>query len=118
MSNTTKKDALKAILTAFGQTTNAKTEKALLFQIAQSFQAAVEEGSIVINILELPTVTSDDNGKILGVADGAWVAIDAAVELPSVSSTDNGKILGVVDGQWDVMSADSFIRDSSVESEA
>ena len=62
MSNTTKKDALKAILTAFGQTTNAKTEKALLFQIAESFQAAVEEGSIVINILELPTVTSDDNG--------------------------------------------------------
>lgn len=89
MSNTTKKDALKAILTAFGQTTNAKTEKALLFQIAESFQTAVEEGSVVINTLELPTVTSDDNGKILGV----------------------------VDGQWAVMSIDSFIRDSTADSE-
>ena len=79
MSNTTKKDALKAIVTAFGQTTNAKTEKDLLFQIAESFQAAVEEGSIVINVLELPSVSSTDNGKVLGVIDGAW----AAMELPT-----------------------------------
>ena len=89
MSNTTKKDALRALLTAFGQTTDEKTEKGLLFQIAESFQTAVEEGSIVINVLELPTVTSDDNGKVLGV----------------------------VDGQWGVMSADSFIKDSTDESE-
>ena len=106
MSNTTKKDALKAILTAFGQTTNAKTEKALLFQIAESFQTAVDEGSIVINVLELPTVTSDDNGKVLGVSNGEWAVIDAPVELPTVSSTDNGKVLGVVEGAWDVMSTD------------
>lgn len=100
MSNTTKKDALKAILTAFGQTTNAKTEKALLFQIAESFQTAVEEGSIVINVLELPDVSASDNGKILGVVDGEWAVIDAPTELPSVSSTDNGKVLGVVEGEW------------------
>lgn len=113
MSNTTKKDALKAILTAFGQTTGAKTEKALLFQIAESFQAAVEEGSIVINVIELPSVTSADNGKILGVSNGEWAAINAPVELPTVSSTDNGKVLGVVEGTWSVMGTDSFIRDSS-----
>lgn len=89
MSNTTKKDALRALLTAFGQTTDEKTEKGLLFQIAESFQTAVEEGSIVINVLELPTVTSDDNGKVLGV----------------------------VDGQWAAMSTDSFIKDSTDESE-
>lgn len=100
MSNTTKKDALKAILTAFGQTTNAKTEKALLFQIAESFQTAVDEGSIVINVLELPDVSASDNGKILGVTNGEWAVIDAPVELPSVSSTDNGKVLGVVEGEW------------------
>jgi len=100
MSNTTKKDALKAILTAFGQTTTEKTEKALLFQIAESFQTAVEEGSIVINVLELPAVSASDNGKILGVANGVWDVIDAPTELPSVSSTDNGKVLGVVEGEW------------------
>lgn len=89
MSNTTKKDALKAILTAFGQTTDEKTEKGLLFQIAESFQTAAEEGNIVINVIELPTVTSDDNGKVLGV----------------------------VDGRWGAMSTDSFIKDSTDESE-
>lgn len=104
MSNTTKKDALKAILTAFGQTTDEKTEKGLLFQIAESFQTAAEEGNIVINVIELPTVTSDDNGKVLGVSNGEWAVIDAPVELPTVSSTDNGKVLGVVEGTWGVMS--------------
>ena len=117
MSNTTKKDALKAILTAFGQTTNAKTEKTLLFQIAQSFQTAVEEGSIVINVLELPDVSASDNGKILGVANGEWAVIDAPTELPTVTSDDNGKVLGVVDGQWDVIGTDSFVKDSTDESE-
>lgn len=106
MSNTTKKDALKAILTAFGQTTNAKTEKALLFQIAESFQTAVEEGSIVINVIELPEVSASDNGKVLGVANGSWAAIDLPTpedELPTVTASDNGKVLGVVEGAWAAM---------------
>lgn len=115
MSNATKKDALKAILTAFGQTTNAKTEKALLFQIAESFQTAVEEGSIVINVIELPAVTSDDNGKILGVSNGAWAVMDTPVELPTVSSTDNGKVLGVVEGTWAIKDMSHFIHDGLEE---
>lgn len=89
MPNTTKKDALKAILTAFGQTTTEKTEKGLIFQISDAFQTAAEEGQIVINVLELPEITS----------------------------ADNGKVLGVVDGQWAVVSTDSFIKDSTAESE-
>lgn len=74
--NTTKKDALKAILSAFGQTTTEKTEKGLIFQISDAFQTASEEGQIVINVLELPEVTNADNGKVLGVVNGKWAIKD------------------------------------------
>jgi len=74
--NRTKKDALKAILSAFGQTTTEKTEKGLLFQISQAFQSATEDGSIVVNVIELPEVTSADNGKVLGVINGKWAIKD------------------------------------------
>lgn len=74
--NKTKKDALKAILSAFGQTTTEKTEKGLLFQISDAFQSATEDGSIVVNVIELPEVTSADNGKVLGVINGKWAIKD------------------------------------------
>ena len=74
--NTTKKDALKAILSAFGKTTTEKTEKGLIFQISEAFQTASEEGQIVINVIELPEVSSSDNGKVLGVVDGKWAIKD------------------------------------------
>lgn len=74
--NRTKKDALKAILSAFGQTTTEKTEKGLLFQISDAFQSAAEDGTIVINVIELPEVTSADNGKVLGVINGKWAVKD------------------------------------------
>ena len=74
--NRTKKDALKAILSAFGQTTTEKTEKGLLFQISDAFQSATEDGSVVINVIELPEVTNADNGKVLGVINGKWAIKD------------------------------------------
>lgn len=74
--NRTKKDALKAILSAFGQTTTEKTENGLLFQISDAFQSATEDGTIVINVIELPEVTSADNGKVLGVINGKWAIKD------------------------------------------
>jgi hypothetical protein len=73
---TTKKDALKAILSAFGQTTTEETEKGLIFQISDAFQTATEEGQIVLNVIELPEVTNADNGKVLGVVNGKWAIKD------------------------------------------
>lgn len=46
---------------------------------------------------------SPDEGKVLGVVDGAWAMMDvssAGGELPEVTTDDNGKFLRVVDGAW------------------
>ena len=51
----------------------------------------------------LPTVTASDNGKKMGVANGAWAAV--AAELPAVSGSDNGKLLGVSAGAWAAVAA-------------
>ena len=51
-----------------------------------------------VAVTELPTVTSDDNGKKLGVSGGSWQAV--AAELPAVSGSDNGKVLTVSSGNW------------------
>lgn len=51
-------------------------------------------------ISALPPVTASDNGKILGVVNGAWSKVTPEQELPSVTSTDNGDLLSVVNGQW------------------
>lgn len=53
---------------------------------------------------KLPEVTSDDNGKILKVKDGAWDKGEdiSGDKLPQVSSQDNGKVLKVVQGEWNI----------------
>jgi hypothetical protein len=48
----------------------------------------------------LPTVTTDDNAKLLTVVEGKWNKATAPVELPAVTADDNGKVLKVVDGAW------------------
>ena len=49
----------------------------------------------------LPPVTSDDNGDVLTVVDGAWDKAEVPKELPTVTSVDNGDVLTVVDGAWE-----------------
>ena len=48
----------------------------------------------------LPEVTSSDNGKVMTVVEGAWVAQTPATGLPDVDATNNGQTLKVVDGVW------------------
>lgn len=52
---------------------------------------------------ELPSVTSEDNGDVLTVVEGAWAKAEPATptsELPTVTSDDNGDVLTVVEGAW------------------
>ena len=48
----------------------------------------------------VPVVSSTDNGRLMGVNNGAWAVVNAPTELPSTSSSDNGKLLGVSGGAW------------------
>ncbi len=56
-------------------------------------------GTAIGNIM-LPAVTSSNNGQILQVSNGVWVAGAAPSGLPSITSSDNGKILQVSSGTW------------------
>lgn len=50
--------------------------------------------------LELPTISSANNGQILKVINGAYAVGDAPTAVPAVTSADNGKILQVSEGAW------------------
>lgn len=80
--------------------------------------------NVTINIPSgTPSVTSSDNGKVLGVVNGQWVkknlgtlaftgavygtydgsgsaTINIPYGVPSVTTSDNGKVLTVVNGSW------------------
>ena len=49
---------------------------------------------------ELPTVSGDDNGDVLTVVEGAWSKAEVPKELPTVSGADDGSVLKVVSGAW------------------
>ena len=54
--------------------------------------------------VELPAVSTEDNGKVLEVVGGTWSvkapSASTGVGLPTVSQSDNGKFLRVVNGVW------------------
>lgn len=51
---------------------------------------------------ELPVVTSDDNGDVLAVVNGAWAKSPAPSSLPPYTSADKGKVLTVGEGSESV----------------
>lgn len=80
--------ALKAYFTkVHGKTVNGKT-------IAEVIKNGANATGAVVGT---PAVTAADNGKVLKVVEGAWVA---GTELPAVTAADNGKVLKVVNGAW------------------
>ena len=58
--------------------------------------------------LELPKVSSADNGDLLTVVSGKWKKAEPAKELPAVTAADEGSILAVnSSGEWDKADAPS-----------
>ena len=56
--------------------------------------------TVASSILELPAVSSTDNGSILKVVDGKWAKGSETKELPNAATATAGDVLTVVDGAW------------------
>lgn len=90
-------DALKEIVTTLGGTYAASddTVSELLDKINAAFESGGGGGS------GLPAVTTDDNGKLLGVTGGEWGKVDA----PTGDTEVRVQFALTVDGQTGAMSA-------------
>ena len=77
----------------------------------------IDIDGVTRNIDVLPAVTTSNNGQILGVSGGEWVAMDApsGSGLPTVTTSNNGQILGVSGGTWTVMNAPSGLPTVTTE---
>ena len=50
--------------------------------------------------LQIPVVTSTNEGEILKVENGQWTVGEAPTGVPDVTSADDGKVLQVNNGEW------------------
>lgn len=92
-------DALKALHAALGGTA---ADVANLSTIPEIIAAIVPLAATIAagSTAELPSVSGDDNGKILTVSSGKWAAALPASQLPAVTGDDDNKVLTVVSGAW------------------
>ena len=69
---------------------------------AQLKQKADELQAEIDKLIESPTITSSDEGKVLTVdSNGKWAAEALPTELPAVTAADEGKVLMVDStGKW------------------
>ena len=66
-----------------------------------SFEEALQVVVDAVGVsIEFPDVTSEDNGKVMKVVEGAWAKANEETVLPAVTSDDNSKVLTVVEGVW------------------
>lgn len=75
------------------------------FPVVESVDVVMPDGSRLSEYNPgsgLPEVSASDNGKVLGVVNGAWKSVTPEIpeELPGVTTSDNGKVLAVVSGKW------------------
>ena len=80
-----------------------------------SEKVAALEAAIKNAGIELPTVTTDDNGKTLQVVAGKWDKGMIIPELPAVTSDDNGKALIVSSGAWSANNIPAEIKSGTLE---
>lgn len=55
---------------------------------------------LVASAMELPKVSSSNNGQVLTVVSGKWAKADIPSQLPAVSASNNGQVLTVDEGAW------------------
>lgn len=104
-------EALKALYVAMGGTLT-KTYADIADGIKVSDYVLISDVICAIAKIavpaELPAVTIGDNGKVLTVSGGKWVAAFPASQLPSVTSENAGQVLTVSsEGAWGVDSIPS-----------
>jgi hypothetical protein len=68
MSNKTINQALKDLFLGLGGESSALADNSSVSDYIEDLESAIKGAASA----ELPTVTSDDNGKILAVANGEW----------------------------------------------
>ena len=96
----TVQNALKAIYMSLGGNADTVRDTEDVNTILMAIADLGLGGQISGAASALPTVDTEDNGKILTVVSGKWASAAAPTELPAVSGDDDNKVLTVVSGAW------------------
>lgn len=89
-------EALKKLYVALGGTASDVADMTTSAEVISAI------ADVAASTIELPAVSSSDNGDVLTVVSGKWAKANIPSQLPAVSATDNGSVLKVVDGVWAV----------------